>query len=74
MCFSTSVATYIKIMMKMSCDVITAVLFKGEDSGCMKRGEINRRSSYGNVKYVEKYITCNMIMLYCSTERGARTV
>jgi hypothetical protein len=65
------VATYLKIMMKMSCDVITAVLFKGEDSGCMKRGEINRRSAYGNVECVGKQITCNMIMLYCSTERGA---
>jgi hypothetical protein len=41
------VATYVKIMMKMSCVVITAVLFKGEDSGCVKRGEINPRSSYG---------------------------
>jgi hypothetical protein len=25
-----------------------------EDTGCMKRGEINPRSSYGNVEYVEK--------------------
>jgi len=45
-------ATYLKIMMKMSCAVITAVLFKGEDTGCMKRGEINPPSSYGNVEYV----------------------
>jgi hypothetical protein len=59
------VATYLKIMMKMSCDVITAVLLKGDDSGCMKRGEIKLPSSYGNMEYVEKYITCNMIMLYC---------
>jgi hypothetical protein len=42
------VATYLKIMMKMSCDVITAVLFKEEDTACMKRGEINPRFSYGN--------------------------
>jgi hypothetical protein len=41
-------------MMKMSCDVITAVLFKGEGSDCMKRGEINPRSSSGKVEYVEK--------------------
>jgi len=33
------VSTYLKIMMKMTCDVITAVLFEGEDAGCMKRGE-----------------------------------
>jgi hypothetical protein len=26
-------------MMKMTCDVITAVLFTEEDAGCMKRGE-----------------------------------
>jgi hypothetical protein len=38
----------------MSCDVITAVLFKGEDTGCTERGEINHRYSYGNVEYVEK--------------------
>jgi len=35
------VATYSKIMMKMTCDVITAVLFTEEDTGCVKRGEIN---------------------------------
>jgi hypothetical protein len=35
--------------MKMSCDVITAVLFTIEDTGCVKRGEINP-----NVEYVEK--------------------
>jgi hypothetical protein len=47
------VATYLKIIMKMSCDVITTELFTEEDTGCMKRGEINPRSSYGNVEYVE---------------------
>jgi hypothetical protein len=36
MCFNTCGATYLKIMMKMSCDVITAVLFK-EDTGCVER-------------------------------------
>jgi hypothetical protein len=41
-------------MMKMSSDVITAVLFNGEDTGCMKGGEINPRSAYGNVEYAEK--------------------
>jgi len=45
--------------------VITAVLFIEEDTGCVKRGEINPRSSYGNVEYVDKQITCNIIMLYC---------
>jgi len=38
MCFNTCVATYLKIIMKMICDVITAVLFEEEDTGCMKRG------------------------------------
>ena len=38
----------------MTCDVITAVQFKGEDTGCMKRGEINPQSSYGSVEYVKK--------------------
>jgi len=33
------VATYLKIIMKMTCEVITAVLFEEEDTGCMKRGE-----------------------------------
>jgi hypothetical protein len=54
MCFNTSVATYLKITLKISCDVTTAVLFQGEDTGCMKGREINPRSSYGKVKYVEK--------------------
>ena len=39
-----------KIMLQMSCDVITAMLFKGEDTGCTDSGEINRRSSYGNME------------------------
>jgi len=65
MCFNTCVATYLKIILKMTCDVITAVLCEEEDTGCMKRGEINPQSSYRNVEYVEKLITCNMIMLYC---------
>jgi hypothetical protein len=39
MCFNTCRATYLKIIMKMSCDVITAVLFTEEDTGCVKRGE-----------------------------------
>jgi hypothetical protein len=39
MCFNTCVAIYLKIMTKMSRDVITAVLFREEDIGCMKRGE-----------------------------------
>jgi len=54
MYFNTCVATYLKIMMKMTCDVITAVLFKGEDTGCTKRGEINPRSSYGNMEYIKE--------------------
>jgi hypothetical protein len=48
------VATYLKITLQMSCDVITAVLFEGEDSGCTESREINPRSSYGNVECVEK--------------------
>jgi hypothetical protein len=42
------VATYLKKMMKMSYNVIKAVLFKQEDSGCMEREEKNLQSSYGN--------------------------
>ena len=38
----------------MSRDVITAVLFKGEDTGCTKRGEINPGPSCGNVENVKK--------------------
>ena len=41
-------------MMKMTCDVITAVLFTEGDTGCVNRGEINPPSSYGNVGYVDK--------------------
>jgi hypothetical protein len=36
---SIKTSTYLKIMQKMSRDVITAVLCKGEDTGCKKRGE-----------------------------------
>jgi len=32
------VTTYLKIIMKMSCDVITAELFAEIDTGCKKRG------------------------------------
>jgi len=48
---------------KMTCVVITPVLFEREP-GCVKRGKIIHQSSYGNVEYVEKYITCNIIFLY----------
>jgi hypothetical protein len=48
------VELYLKIMRKMSCDVITAVLFGEGDTGCMKREKINHRSSNGNVEFVEK--------------------
>jgi uncharacterized protein involved in tolerance to divalent cations len=30
--------TYLKIMMKITCNVITAVLLKEEDTSCMKKG------------------------------------
>jgi hypothetical protein len=38
----------------MSRDVITAALFKGEDTGCTDRGEIYYQYSYGKVEDVEK--------------------
>jgi hypothetical protein len=48
------VTSYLKITQQMSCDVITAVLFEGEETACTESREINPRSSYGNVECVEK--------------------